>query len=458
MNTSPQERRVIVALATGVWLMATTPAGAAEAVTSYTATGHCTTVCYAGDTLALEGTSQLRNNVHLVKVEAAEPRIAGRRTFLMHGIANTNGTMRIYGSWHGELGTWTGDQFTATSGVWDGSWNGTQQVDGSFTLTLSGRGSGEPIEGLQLEETATRPAGTPNDPAIAIGYTGRLGPEDGEWHQVLFSDQFEDSPLDPWFSGATGQSTVNLVESGGSLTLIGGNLPHGEGGVYAIADRPYNLINGQTLELRVDLVETEAGNYCHIAWQSPTGAYYFGLTADFLSVCKWFFDTGTYAEFAVDFLSLKNHNVTLVLSLTAFGQNNILTAQLLDKDANDKVLYSTNVTDTPSVDRTGDRAGSPWRTTSYGPLLGLTSFVGGTVAQTSATFDNFEVRRYSAPALLIDQAVRVRWPAVDLARVLESAPKASGPWSPVLEPAFEQSGIRQVTILPSDPAKFFRLK
>jgi hypothetical protein len=449
----------IIAVAALIWTLATTPAGAAEPITSYTATGHCATVCYAGDTLAVEGTSQLRNHVHVVKVESAATQIAGRRTFLMHGIANTNGTMRIYGSWQGELGAWTGEQFTPTSGVWDGTWNGTQQADGSFSISLVGRGSGGSIEALQLQETGSRPAGTPNDPAVAIRYNGKLGPEDGQWYQMLFSDQFQAGPIDPWSAVAYAPSTMDLVESGGSLTLIGMNMPNAGGGVYALADRPYNLINGQTLELRVDLVEkSKPGNYCHIAWQSPAGVYWFGLTDDFLSIAKYFFATGTWADFALDFLKLKSHNVTLVLSLTAFGQDTILTAQLLDKDENNKVLYSKSVTDTPSVDRPGDRAGSPWRTTSYGPFLGLTSFNPGTVPQTSAKFDNFEVRRYSAPALVIDQAVRVRWPAVDTARILESAPEGSGPWSPVLEPAFEQNGIMQVTILPSEPAKFFRLK
>ena len=117
-----------------------TMARAADGVASYTATGHTLSLPYPGDTLAFAADNvQVRNLLSLLRVQSDDERLTGRRTVLMNGLSQPDGSQTVYGTWNGEVGTWilTDPQnpiFSATAGLWDGTWAGRLQPDGSYQI------------------------------------------------------------------------------------------------------------------------------------------------------------------------------------------------------------------------------------------------------------------------------------------------------------------------------------
>ena len=97
--------------------------------------------------------------------------------------------------------------------------------------------------------------------------------------------------------------------------------------------------------------------------------------------------------------TLKNDNVTMVLSMTVKSGSVILNAKVLDKDNNNAVIFEQTAVDTPAADLlVGNATDSP-----AAPYLGSGNFVlicyednGRTQTSYEVTFDNAEV---SAPPL-----------------------------------------------------------
>jgi hypothetical protein len=161
-----------MATAAGLLTLATPDTRAATGVTSYTSAGYYIDVPYAGDTLAFAADNvQVRNMLSLKRVQSSDARLTRRVTVLTHGYYHPDGSGTIYGTWTGEVGTWdltdpANPKFTATAGLWDGSWQGSIQPDFSWQVKILGRGTGGAVDGLELVETATRGPGALDNLAI----------------------------------------------------------------------------------------------------------------------------------------------------------------------------------------------------------------------------------------------------------------------------------------------------
>ncbi|HOW65252.1 MAG TPA: hypothetical protein P5186_28615 [Candidatus Paceibacterota bacterium] len=117
----------------------------------------------------------------------------------------------------------------------------------------------------------------------------------------------------------------------------------------------YAIREGVTLEYRVDLTQG-AGNdaYAVLAFvpngidPKQTLGYSLAKSADEIILVKalnhYFIDDDTPAA------TVKHQNVTLVLTLTGRGGNVVITGKVLDKDAQNAVLWEKTVTDTPGID------------------------------------------------------------------------------------------------------------
>jgi hypothetical protein len=474
-------------MATAVCLLtlATPDTIAAAGVTSYTSTGYYLDVPYPGDTLAFATNNvHVRNMLSRYRVQSSDARLTGRRTSLTHGYYHPDGSGTIYGTWTGEVGTWdlsdpANPKFTATAGLWDGTWQGLWQPDGTWTVELLGRGTGGAVDGLEMSETATRGPGALDDLAIPINYTGIVGPAGALNVQVL--DDFDQGNTSGW-QGIVHLPSAQLIFADEQLRLRGDwrgiATPRGSPttGFYAYRPRNWTVQDGQTIELRVDLVGvTGTATHVELYWLHELGnGYCMALDADY--VLLWRYHTGgRVALHALDLVSLQRSNVVLALALTSAGDRMILTGRVLDKANQNAVLHERTVVDTPAVDPTftaeevqaltgfdldvfaPDLSGTPRKN---GSMVGvaLWQYTDGTLDPAEATFDNLELRTYEVPLLAIDKAIRLQWPASAFPFAVEGAPTVQGPFRPVLEPVFESGGVKQVAVPASDAMQVFRLK
>lgn len=461
-----------------------TPNGqAATGVTSYTSTGYYLGVPYPGDTLAFAPDNvHVRNMLSLKRVQSSDARLTRRVTVLTHGYYHPDGSGTIYGTWTGEVGTWdlsdpANPKFTATAGFWEGSWQGLMEANGSWEIKILGRGTGGAVDGLEMSETATRGPGPIPDPAIPISYTGIVGPAGALNVQVI--DDFDDGDVSDWglnINAGTGQ----VISLNQQLTVRGnwrGVRTHQvpQTGAWAILPRSWKVEDGQTIELRVDVVGlSETARHADLwFWDQSSGhGYAVLLGKDYLAFDKTI--GGRAAILGWDFAAVKHTRVVLALALTAAGDNLILTVRVFDKDNQNALLYERSVVDTPAADpaipnaeikeKLGmdlafdpDRAGRPQMSGAW-VSLGLFQYTDGTLEPAEATFDNLELRTYDVPLLAIDKAVRLQWPASAFPFTVEGAPAVQGPWRPVIEPVFENGGVKQMTVPSSDAMRFFRLK
>jgi hypothetical protein len=117
----------------------------------------------------------------------------------------------------------------------------------------------------------------------------------------------------------------------------------------------FTLADGRTVEFRVDLVQGAGNDDFAVLAFVPKGidpkqtlGYSFAKSANEILLVKalnhYFLDDDTPTG------TVKHSNVTMVMSLTGQGGNVIIDAKVLDKDADNAVLWERTVTDTPGAD------------------------------------------------------------------------------------------------------------
>ncbi len=200
------------------------------------------------------------------------------------------------------------------------------------------------------------------------------------------------------------------------FTFIPGfGLPSETGGQFRFAQPPANqaifsasqktserfeLKEGRSIEFRTDVIQGGAKDSFAVLAFIPTsgspgtlGGY--GLaksTTDVLitkGIRKYFVDDdGATAN-------LKQNNITLVLGLSVRGGSVFINAKVLDKDANNAVIWERTVVDTPAADVLSDGTddpAAPYVTSGYFTLYLYQDFdAGAPESPYLAVFDNAEV-------------------------------------------------------------------
>jgi hypothetical protein len=306
-------------------------------------------------------------------------------------------------------------------------------------------------------------------------------------------DNFDDNKLTGWtVDGHKGQG--KLTETNQQLKVHGywpgvHTVDLGDTAAVSHLSRNWSVPNGQTVELRVDLVgmdehATAAGMDL---WNGASSAGYALFQGhDFIHLCKPSLSVaGIHGQFFHERVLIKNTNVVLALAITRVNPNVILTVRVLDKENNNAVLYERSVVDTPSVDRTLTQAEMEAASgmhmdagTDVGPpitsgsevLLSVFQYTDGTKPAAEVTYDNLE--RWTSifpvwrPELGI-QALSTIPPKVNL--TLSAAPNSSwaieraldltGPWTNLSALLIDANGSAQFqdTNSPSS-AGFYRAR
>lgn len=207
------------------------------------------------------------------------------------------------------------------------------------------------------------------------------------WEDFLF-------PVGPYaqITEADGQFKFNLVPVGQSIFAASTK-----------TSRTFDLVDGERVEFSVDLVTGNGADSFAVLAFIPTtetvaslnGYGFAKSTTDILitkSLDKYFYNENPPTE-------IKNDNITMVLSLTARDQTVTINAKVLDKDANNAVLFERTFVDTPSPDVLSDG-------TDNGPAyLGSGRFVlmcyedeGDTQESYDVTYDNAQASAAPLPA------------------------------------------------------------
>ena len=158
----------------------------------------------------------------------------------------------------------------------------------------------------------------------------------------------------------------------------------------------FTLQEGRTVEFRVDLVTGNGADSFAVLAFIPTGSEVSQLAGYGLSKSPTdiLISKGINKYFYAATPTLKNDNVTMVLSMTVKDGSVILTGKVLDKDNKNAVIFEQTVVDTTAADAlVGNATDSP-----AAPYLGSGNFVlicyednGRTQASYEVTFDNAEV-------------------------------------------------------------------
>jgi hypothetical protein len=449
---------------------------AAKADTSFTSTGWLSAVPLPG-IMTTNGSGQvsLRGNVHVVRNQATDARVTGRLQAWMDLGYQSDGTAIFSGPAYSEVGSWDGTNFTPSGGVWALNYSGVAQADGSSQYSMAGYGIGGNIEGLRISLTATRAA--PGDPSTPYLASGTIKPAPVQTSVVV--DNFDNNHFDTsiWTATGAGSGTLSLNETDQHLT-IGGTWRSPTDNVvdhtaWVWTDRGWSVPDGQTVELRADLVGLNGtGAAAFLALYHDAQNQGYGLTKAGDYILLWKARSNTMVFFSGTRVITGNTNVVLVFAITPVGPNVVLTGKVLDR--NGTVLGQQSYVDTPAADSalsqaeaaqlTGgrlyhdvgpDAAGTPWRS-GTSVFLGVFQDTDGTQPAAQATVDNVELRTYEVPPVAIERAVRLSWPATGQNYAIEAAPTAQGPWQPLANS--EMPATQGVSVPAGDFRKFFRLQ
>ena len=188
-------------------------------------------------------------------------------------------------------------------------------------------------------------------------------------HTLL--DDFNDNTKTEW-QDFKFNNIGDIVEENGQFAF---RLPGVGQAIFAAStktSRTFEIADGEKIELSVDLVSGNSKDAFAILSWIPTSGDVSGLAG--YSIAKSSTDIlitkGVGKYFFNEHRELKNDNVTLVLTLTGAGQNVILNGRVLDKDANNAVLFDYTFIDTPAADILADGDDSP-----AAPYTGSGNFV-----------------------------------------------------------------------------------
>ena len=175
-------------------------------------------------------------------------------------------------------------------------------------------------------------------------------------------DNFNDNKVTGWIpEGHKGQ--VKLTETNQQFKVWGYwpglNTMHmdlADTEAYGSLGRSWSVLNGQTVEWRVDLVDlnehaTMAGL---VVWSGASSAAYVLFKGhDFIHLCKPSLSVAErHGHFFHERVLTRDTNVVMALAVTRVSPNVILTTRVLDKENNNAVPSERSVVDTPNVDRT----------------------------------------------------------------------------------------------------------
>jgi hypothetical protein len=446
--------------------------------TPFTATSWLTGVPVPGllCTNAL-GQVYLKGNVHVLRVQADDARVAGRLQAMPDVAFQADGKRIFSGTAYDEVGTWdaTGANFTRAGGAWDLKYRGVTQADGSLQYNMAGYGIGGTIDGLRVELTATRGPGPTFDPTIPYLASGTIKPAPVSSSVVI--DDFEDGDTTGWAAGGNSRIPV-ISETGGHFTIHcdwTGVPTFGPLNTLAWAghNQAWTVPDGHTVELRADLVALNpAADSAVLAFAvQPSGPNYVLLKGhSWLILLKQ--NGAAVAALCGHNVATPDTGVVMSLALTGAGENNVLAARIFDKADPRILIHELTYLDTPASDAVlssqeiaelvgaslsgfGSDPGAAWKT-GQRVWLGVWQNTDGTKPAAEAAFDNLELRTYEVPQVGIERAVRLSWPAMGMNYAVEGAPTLQGPWMPVQDTAVP--GMNQMTAPASDIMGFFRLR
>lgn len=462
--------RIVLALPL---LLAVLPAGAD---TNFTGDGWLTGVPVPG-VLCTNSSGQvyLKGNIHMLRLLANDPRVTGRLEAMPHIAFQPDGTRKFTGTAYSEVGAWVGTNFTATGGVWDLLYRGVAQADGSLHYNIVGYGIGGTIDGLRTEIAASRGPGPAFDPSIPYTFSGTVKPAPINSNVVV--DDFNDGILTGWTAGGN-TSLPTLTEDGGLLTMGCDWTGIPTSGVlstlaWAGHDVDWSAPDGQTVEVRVDLVDLNAAtDSAVLAFAVQRG----GPTYALLKGHGWMLllkQSGmAIAGLCGKTVLIPETGEVLSLALTGVGQNLVLTARVFDKAEPKTVRGELNYVDTPAADAvltdsqisgiiganiTGflSDPGVPYKT-GQRAWLGLWQNTDGTKPPAQASFDNCEFGTYEVPQVGIQRAVRLSWPATGMKYTIEAATGLRGTFGPVQDPAIP--GVETWNLPANEPMEIFRVR
>lgn len=449
--------------------------------TSFTATGQVNGVPTPG-VMATNAAGQVlsRGLVHTWAIQSSDPRLTGQVLNIGDADFNADGSANCVGSGYVQVGAWVGTNFTPAAGVWQVAWRGLALSDNSLQLSFTGYGVGGAIEGLRLEGTATRTnAAALIDPKVPYALTGTIKPPPLNTTNVL--DDFAGNQFTWPYHGA-GLGTFTGIQANQQLTIRGywpsiQTQNPADTSAYAWPGHAWAVPNGQTLEVRVDLVSLNAAATSAMLglYHADGQGYGFAKASGWIGIWKQQQPSVTF--FSAEKVATPNTNLVLSLALTPVDQNVVLTAKVLDKSNGGAVLYQRSIVDTPASDSSltaadlaqiiggevwqgivADSAGAPWTsgTSADGPVLFVTQDSYGTNAPAEATFGHLELGTYEVPPVSIERAVRLSWPAPGGVNYnLEDAPTLNGPWLPVQDQMLP--GVQTLTVPLTRPMQVFRL-
>jgi hypothetical protein len=201
-----------------------------------------------------------------------------------------------------------------------------------------------------------------NNPASAVTF------DNAEFSvtEQLVVDNFDDNTVTDWQKFDFGSGIGRLTEAGGTFTIDTLIAPGQQMFVAATKTSPaFELRDGDFVEFRADLVTANQPDaFAVLAWVPTTGSV---STLQGYSLAKDIGDTliakGLGQYFIDDTTDVKNDNVTLVLRLTGKGTSVEITGRVLDKDANNAVIWEKTFLDTAGKDAVGPAPENP--VTSY---------------------------------------------------------------------------------------------
>lgn len=277
-------------------------------------------------------------------------------------------------------------------------------------------------------------------------------------------DNFDDNRLTGWLSeGHKGQ--VKLTETDRQFKVWGywpgvstmhADLADTES--YGSLGRSWSVLNGQTVEYRVDLVglSDDATMAGFALWSDASSAAYVLFKGhDFIHLCKPSLSVAErHGHFFHERALIKDTNVVLSLAVTRVNPNAIITTRVLDKANNNAVLYERSAVDTPRIDRTlteselesasgmhlhtGTDAGAPITSGSH-VFLTVFQYNDGTRPPAEAIYDNLERRTSTFPVWRPEIAIQASTNSPNVILTLSAAPNSSwaverapqlaGPWA-----------------------------